>query len=205
MIFSDKSSVLYRFYQVLIKILDFFYSKYKINLLYIIRRNALTLKSQVIFVCERTSWAVHWIGQNLTENLKKLDLINAEIASPLLAKNKIIHWGAINYLIKIGLSYLEKPNYNIVNWYHVIPNDERLKFIPYLNKHVDVLVTASPITKNKLVESGFDENKIVIIPFGIDLSHFKKYDNKKQRLLKKKFKISDDKILFEIAKYYLEN
>ncbi|MFX0186786.1 MAG: glycosyltransferase family 4 protein [Candidatus Hodarchaeota archaeon] len=191
----DKSRVLNKFLNIVIKILDFIYSKYKLQIFYILRRNILTLRAQVIFVCEQTSWAVFWIGKNLTEKLKEMELINAEIASPLLAKNKIIHWGAINYLIKIGRSYLEKPNFNIINWYHVVPNDERLNFIPYLNKHVDLLITASPITKKNLVDSGFDEDKINIIPFGIDLSHFRRYDKKKQGYLKKKFNLTSNKII----------
>ena len=191
----EKSSFLNSYLNFTIKILDFFYAKYKLNLLYILRRNIIGLNAKVIFVCEKSNWAVYWIGKNLTESLKKFRLINAEIASPLFAKNKIIHWGAINYLIKIGLSYLERPNFNIVNWYHIVPNDKRLKLIPYLNKNVDILVTASPITKNKLVESGFDEKKILLIPFGIDLSHFKKYDSEVKNLLKKKFKFLNNQII----------
>ena len=136
MVLFRKSRVLNNFLNILINLLDFFYSKYELIIFYILRRNILTFTAQVIFVCERTSWAVYWIGKNLTESVKKLGLLNAEIASPLLSKNKIIHWGAINYLIKIGLHYLEKPNYNILNWYHVIPNDVRLELIPYLNKYV---------------------------------------------------------------------
>lgn len=179
----------------LIRILDFLYSKYKFRFLFILRRNLLPFKTKVIFICEEKSWAVLWIAKNLTETLKELKLVSAEIASPLLAKNKILHWGAINYLIKIGITYLQKQNFNILNWYHVLPNDKRLKLIPYLNKYVDVLVTASPITKKILVDSGFNEKRIVIIPFGIDLSHFKKYDEKKKRAIREKFKISDDEIV----------
>ena len=46
-----------------------------------------------------------------------------------------------------------------------------------------------------MVELGFDEKKIVIIPIGIDLTTFKRFNSKKREEIKKKYKIPKDKIV----------
>ena len=150
----NKSQIFIKYLEIVIKLINFIQSRHKFKILYILKRNLLTFNSKVIFINERKNWALTWIGLHLTENLKKLKLINAEVASPILARNKILHWGAIAYLIKIGLPYLDKSkkNFNIVNWYHLEKNDKRIKIIQLLNKKVDFIITYSLITKKILIE-----------------------------------------------------
>lgn len=189
-----KSRSFIKFLDIVIYLLDFINLRCNFKFLFILKRNLLTFKADVIFIDERKNWAVTWIGKYLTENLKKLRSINAEIASPIMAKNQIIHWGAISYLIKVGFSYLNK-NSNIVNWYHLENNDKRIKIIPILNEKLDFVVTPSTITKDILIKSGMSKEKVMLIPLGVDLKHFKKFNEKKKNLLKKKFNLPFDKII----------
>ena len=156
----------------------------------------LSFRANVIFIIEEGGWVIEWEAKFITINLRKLRLIDAEIATNFLVKKKIIHWASVNSLIRPnGLARFNSSNVNVLTWYHIVPGDNRLKFIPWLNKKLELLHTPSPITKRILVDSGFDEKKIYIVPIGVDLYHFKCYDQKKRKELRKKFKLPLDKII----------
>ena len=154
------------------------------------------LNVKLIFATERNSWAIEMVVKYLTKNLNALELIKAEISSPRHFKKRIIHFGSINCLINNKvLIKVKKPNKNVLSWFHITPTDIRLKFVPRLNKIIDLVHTSSPITQKKLRELGFDKNKIVVIPLGVDLYHFKKFNEIKKSYLKKKFNIPENKII----------
>lgn len=156
----------------------------------------LSFKANVIFIVEEGGWVIEWEARFITNNLRKLRLIDAEIATNFLVKKKIIHWGSVNCLIRPnGLARFNNSNVNVLTWYHIVPGDNRLKFVPLLNKKLDLLHTPSLVTKGALVDSGFDEKRISVVPIGVDLNQFKCFDQKKRRELRKKFKLPLDKII----------
>ncbi len=155
-----------------------------------------SLKADLIYVVEGRNWVIYWEGKYITENLKKLKLMNAEITTENLANNQIIHFGSINCLIKNNqLIKLKKSNKIIVTWYHIDPKDKRIKLIPILNKYIDIMHTSNQITKNQLLEYGLDEKRIVVIPIGVDLSHFKILSEEKRKAIKRKFNLPENKII----------
>jgi len=166
--------------------------------LFKLKRFLLGIKAEVIFVVEEDSWVIKWVGKYITEELRNFRLINAELTTPQIFKKKIIHFGSINCLItKDGLTNPHKSNKIVLSWFHINPIDERLKYIPIINKYVDLIHTSCKITANQLIKYGFDENKVIIIPLGVDLSHFKKYNDvtKNNLNLKEKYKIPKNKII----------
>ena len=184
------------FLNILILFIDFVLKWYNLTILTKIKKILLSYRADVIFVIEDGNWAIAWVGKYITESLKKLKLINTELSTHYFATNKIIHFGSINCLINpYGLIELKESNKNIVTWFHILPEDKRLKIVPFLNKKVDFLHTPSNFTKRKLIESGFDDKKIVVIPLGVDLSQFKKYNEKCKTLLRKKYNLPTDKII----------
>ena len=184
------------FLNILILFIDFVLKWYNLTILNKIKKILLSFRADVIFVIEEGNWAIAWVGKYITESLKKLKLINTELSSHYFATNKIIHFGSINCLINpYGLIELKESNKNIVTWFHILPEDKRLKIVPFINKKVDFLHTPSNFTKRKLIESGFDDKKIVVIPLGVDLSQFKKYNEKCKTLLRKKYNLPTDKII----------
>lgn len=181
---------------LLLKFVDFFILQYRSKFLFKLKKLIPTLKAKLIYVVEEGNWAIEWVGIYITRNLKKNRLINAEIGSFSIARNKLIHFGSINVLItQKGLIGLKKSNKYILTWFHINPSDMRIKFIPLLNKRIDKLHTSNIITKKKLIELGFDEKKIVVIPLGVDLSHFIKYNEAKKKELKKKFNLPENKVI----------
>ena len=156
----------------------------------------LSFKANVIFIIEEKGWVIEWEAKFITNNLRKLKLIDTEIASNFLVKKKIIHWGSINCLIRPnGLARFNSSNVNVLTWYHIVPGDVRIKYLPYLEKKIDVLHTACELTKTHLVNYGFNENKIVVIPTGVDINLFKRFENQDRVKLRKKYKIPLDKFI----------
>ncbi|MFX0137106.1 MAG: glycosyltransferase family 4 protein [Candidatus Hodarchaeota archaeon] len=183
-----------------IKVIDslFKYNKKSINLL---RQNLLVFGAKVLFLTSDINWSIFWDGKSVTENLKKLKLINAEVISPnivsfLIARNKIIHWGSVDYLIDAKrFSYLSKSNKHVALYAHFRPNDARIKFIPSINKIVDIMHTPNSLNWKKLIEMGFDKEKTIIMPIGVDLKRFKKVDKNEKLRLREKFNLPKEKTI----------
>ncbi len=186
-----------KFLNLILKLIDYLQLKFNYKQLFRFRKLILSFKTRIIFIVEIDNWAVYWIQKNIKDNLKRIGL-NVEIASPHLVKKRIIQWGSINYFLQnknISNSNKLKKNIHIVNLYHLLKNDIRLNSILLLNKKLDLIVTPSPFTKKILIESGFNEEKIALIPLGVDLSHFKAYDEETRKTLKLKYNLPLDKII----------
>jgi glycosyltransferase involved in cell wall biosynthesis len=55
--------------------------------------------------------------------------------------------------------------------------------------------TACTITKEKLIRYGFDAEKIVLIPLGLDLNTFKPCSSEQKQMLKEKLRLPKDKLI----------
>jgi len=129
-----------------VRLIEFFQSKINNKNLYRLKKIFLSFKGNVIFIIEEKGWAIEWDAKYITQNLKKLNLIDAEIATNYFVKNKIVHWGSINTLILNNhLARLNTSNINVLTWFHIVPNDTRIKYIPILKKRIDILHTSSII------------------------------------------------------------
>lgn len=160
-------------------------------------KNIYYPKSQLIYVIEPADWVIKWEGEQITKTLVTNNLIKADIRTTSLGlKNKIIHFGSINTILnKKGVVEINKSNKVVLTWYHIIKDDERAKFIPELLKKVDIFHTASNKTAKKLIKMGVPQNRIVIIPLGIDLNYFKPVAKNKKVDIRKKLDLPIDKII----------
>jgi len=184
---------------LLLKFIDSILSKYYIKIFYSLKKNLIAFKSRVIYIDGGGNWAIKWVGKNITYNLNKLGLIRAGVGLPLFAKNKIIHWGSINYYLYYNKHpFLSKKNKNIISWMHLAPDDKsdkRIKLIPILNKKIDVVHVPNVDTYQKLVNLGFSEEKVRMVHLGVDLLEFKQYSDEEKNKLRDKFNIPKDKII----------
>jgi len=180
----------------IINVIDYFYVKYNFTSLRIFKRILQSFKGDLIYLIEESNWAIEWVGRYITTNLRKFNLIDAEIASHYFAKNKIIHYGSKTCLIRDkNIIHLDDSNIHILTCFHITPQDDIVKIIPYLNKKLDFIHTSNIIMKNLLIELGFDKNKTLVIPLGVDLSLFRRYDLKFKSSLRQRFKLPHDKII----------
>jgi glycosyltransferase involved in cell wall biosynthesis len=193
---SDISVLRKKLIDLSIRVIDFLQSILHHKNLYRLKKNLLSFKGNVIFIIEEKGWAIEWDAKYITRNLKKLNLIDAEIATNFLVKKKIIHWGSINCLIlKNHLARIDNSNINVLTWFHLVPNDYRIKYIPILKKKMDILHTSCEITRKKLINYGYNQEKIIVTPTGVDLNNFKSYSSDIKKVLREKYKIPINKFV----------
>ena len=181
-----------KIYNKIIKWIDSVLINQSISLLVILKRFIVRFKVKVIFLIEDANWAIKIVAVNITYNLKKLGLIDVEFDRRYFGKNKIIHYGSINCILRENaIIRVNNSNKHILTFFHVSSDDYYIKYIPYLKKKIDLVLTPNNITKKKLIELGFEPDKIVVIPLGIDLSIFKKVNQNIRKKLREKFKLQD--------------
>ena len=174
-----------------------------LRLIFDIFGNVFTTK-KIILISEGANWVINEECKNIKKFLKISKNIEAKISiTPAGARNKLIHFMSVNtYLGKSGIRDKENILYNIhpsnkilLTWFHIIDDDDRIKFIPNLNSAVEYVHTASTITKKKLISHGLNENKIILIPLGVDLEIFSPVSEKQKEHLKLELKLPKDKII----------
>jgi len=153
------------------------------------------LHDDLVYVVESADWAIMADGRGIVNNLKSL--LKGHISTtPIGASHKILHFGSFNTMIdRSGFKYYSKNNRVVLTWYHVVPDDPRVKFVSELNKCVDTIHTSCNLTASRLVELGLEKKKIKLIPLGIDLEMFKQFDTSQRQLFKKSIGLPENKII----------
>jgi glycosyltransferase involved in cell wall biosynthesis len=82
-----------------------------------------------------------------------------------------------------------------VTWFHISPGDRRIGFITQAVKCVDLWHTACSITRNKLIKFGVPEEKITVIPLGVNLSAFGVPTPQQKENIRSKLGIPKEKIV----------
>lgn len=132
------------------------------------------LRYQLTYIVETANWSISEDGKILTRCLNKNHTIKSRVSTtPFGLRNQIIHFGSVNtFFTKTGWHKPHPSNKIILTWFHVIPNDPRLMLLKQAQKDVDKIHTSCQKTKHDLIAAGIDENKIVVIPLGVDTSLF---------------------------------
>ncbi len=127
-------------------------------------------KKKVHFVVENAPWSIKHDGDMITKDLNFSRITYTHLG----LRNSIVHFGSINlFFTDNGLNLPHKSNKIVVTWFHIIPDDSRVKFIKEAVNHVDVWHTSCQISRQKMVELGIPESQIVVVPLGVDLEYFK--------------------------------
>lgn len=157
-------------------------------------------KEKIFLVSEIASWAIYEDCRNIQKNLNG---IKAEITYlPFGLRNKVIHFASENTLLdtdcfrKKWYEKIHPSNKIIFTWFHISENDApRLHLIPLLNNYVDFVHTASQNTKQKLIKYGLKEEKVIVIPLGVDTETFHPVSIKEKECLQKELKLPPKKII----------
>ena len=153
--------------------------------------------SMLFYVTESANWSIRQDGIYITKNLNNQKLLKAKITTAHKdIHNQIIHLGSVNtFLTSQGFRIPHSSNKVVLTWFHVVPDDPRIRLVKEAQKYVDVVHTASTVTKEKLIEIGIPEEKIVVIPLGVDLNLFKPVSFEEKQKLREKLGIAKDKLV----------
>jgi len=88
-----------------------------------------------------------------------------------------------------------KSNKIVVTWFHVTPGDKRIELIPEAIKYVDLWHTSCILTKSRLIKFGVPQEKIKVIPLGVNLDVFCRPDKTQKQSIRSKFGIPKEKIV----------
>lgn len=152
--------------------------------------------SLLFYLIESADWVIRQVGIDITTNLNNQKLLKAKMTvAHRGVYNQVIHFGSVNtFLTSEGFRRPHKSNKVVLTWFHVVPSDPRIKFVKEAQKYVDVVHAASTITKEKLTEIGIAEEKIVVIPLGVDLNLFKPVSFEEKQRLRERLGIPKDKV-----------
>ncbi|MFA5238587.1 MAG: glycosyltransferase family 4 protein [Phycisphaerae bacterium] len=148
----------------------------------------------VYYVVEGANWSIDHDGRSITANLSSLS--SAVVTTCRGIRNSIVHFGSVNtFLGDNGPAFPHKSNKIIATWFHISPGDKRVEFIPSVVRDVDLWHTTCTITQNKLIGLGVPEEKIKVIPLGVNLSAFSASVPQQKENIRAKLGISKEKIV----------
>jgi glycosyltransferase involved in cell wall biosynthesis len=152
-------------------------------------------KYDLFFIVENSNWVIDAEGGYITKNLNDFGMLKAKTTLNAWGlRNKIIHFGSVNtFISKKGIKKIHPSNKIVLTWFHIAPEDSRIKYIKELNKKVNYVHTSCNITRDNLIKHGLDEKNIVIVPISADLENFKPTSSKEK--IRKEFSIEDDGVV----------
>ena len=129
-------------------------------------------KNRLYYVVDNAKWSIRHDGIMITNNLTKIK--SSVTLTHLGIRNSIVHYGSIgSFISRNKIKPAHSSNRIIVTWFHVVQNDERLRMIPKADKYVNLWHTSCYSMKDKMISMGIPDNKIVVIPLGVDTNIFK--------------------------------
>jgi len=151
-------------------------------------------RRDVYYVVEGANWSIDHDGRSITASLSGVSA--AVVTTCRGIRNGIVHFGSVNtFLNNDGPKLPHRSNKIIVTWFHISPGDKRVEFIPQAVKYVDLWHTACNITRNKLIKFGVPEEKIIVIPLGVNLNAFSIPTRQQRENIRLKFGISKAKVV----------
>ncbi len=141
----------------------------------------------LFYIAENTDWIINRMGQDITENIKSLQLLQAHTTTTTWGlKKQIIHFGSLPTFFaqkKIGKPH--PSNKIIVSCFHLIPHDLTLKKLRKAAAYIDFFHTSCHSTKEELLKLGVPASRIVTIPLGINLHLFRPISTSQKPKLRK--------------------
>ena len=155
-------------------------------------------RKKIFCIVENAPWVIKEEGLNIARELSnnhRIKFINSITHYGIF--NSVIHYGSINTFItnKNKVKLPSKTNKLVLTCYHFTDDDRRIKLIKAFQNKVKFFHTASSLTKGELFKNGIDENKISVIPLGINTDRFYKFKNDIIIKTKKEFNIPRDSIV----------
>ena len=150
---------------------------------------------KIYYIIESIEWVISQEGRYIAKNIRKIyrepiKVIRQRRILLKLFRNKVLHFGSRNVYFPQNHKLVDNSNTVILTWYH--GTDKDIEFIDSLKKYsrkIDVLHTSCSINKENLIRWGAEEEKIVIIPIGVDTNLFKKVSKDKKEQIRKKIGI----------------
>jgi len=157
-------------------------------------------KKKIYYIVESIEWVTNWEGSYISKNVlalynQPIKILKTSKIRISRIKNQIIHFGSKGTYLPYNYKYVNKDNDIILTWYHGTDKDvEYIKLLPEVSKNLAALHTSCTITREQLIKWGASEEKIIIIPIGVDIGLFKKTNIYNKEKIRKKLDIPENAI-----------
>ena len=124
-------------------------------------------QEDIQIITDGYDWVVSEISKSLSSEIARKGLARVS-ANPFFhfSRNKLLHFNSV----PVPRRY--KTNRVLATWYHVNQDDPRLTQMQEVASRIDRLHPTAQKTKQTLIQHGFPEDKIRVVPMGIDLNLF---------------------------------
>jgi glycosyltransferase involved in cell wall biosynthesis len=118
--------------------------------------------------------------------------------NPWRYRNQILHFGDRYAFLKGDYAGISESNHIFLTWYHGKPDDpdpnirEMYDLLPAALPHIKTIVASCEEGKADLIAGGVPAEQIVMIPIGVDTSHFVPPTPEQRQAARQKLDIPDD-------------
>ncbi len=149
------------------------------------------------YVVEGHDWSIKHDGQSITKALNQQQLLHARTTFTSVGlRNQMVHFGSVNtFFTKKGWHEPHASNRVILTWFHVIDGDPRINLLVPIQHQLHAIHTSCEQTKRTLTDAGIDENKIIVIPLGVDVSLFTPGTPEQKRNARERLGIAADRLV----------
>ncbi len=155
----------------------------------------ISIKKKIYYIVEPINWSINWDGRYITGNIARLfgqpaRVLKISRVRISRMKNQILHFGSRGTYLPSNYKYVNSENDLILTWFHGTDKDVNyIKLLPEVSKSLSVIHTSCTITGSQLIKWGAEEDKVVIIPIGVDIGLFKKGGNYSKEVAREKIGI----------------
>lgn len=157
--------------------------------------------NQIYYVTDAANWSFFWDAYYITEGLKKeFGQRSYMTTDPWGLRNQIIHFGDRYAYLNGPFKDINSTNKVFLTWFHGDLNDlnpEMQRLFPLMKeaaKYVQKIVVTCNISREVLLEIEIPEEKIVVIPLGVDLSIFSPPTEEKRIRIRERLGIPIDAV-----------
>ena len=147
----------------------------------------------LFYIIETANWVIKWEGYYITHSLP---IPAHTTTSSHGIRNQIIHFGAKqDYLLSKKWRRVHSSNKVVFSWFHKGEGVQAKMMVANLLEAVEMasaVHTSCEISKNQLLGYGMPEEKIVVVPLGVDLNLFFKLNDYEKQMLRREIGIPDN-------------
>lgn len=145
--------------------------------------------NNIVYIADGADWAIKWVGYYIAKGVNSRRLHCKLDTSPRFYFNSIIHFGSLATFVGNSCFTFQQSNKLIATIFHGNQgNSPQMsagidKLLVYKNKLARIVVSNS-IMKKRLISWGVQEEKLVQIPIGVDLTYFRQFEGAKRNKLR---------------------
>ncbi len=154
----------------------------------------------LVYLVESADWSIRWDGIHITRGVSARGLRSSIDTLPVFYANRILHFGSSGTYCRGSHRLIDSSNKVVVTFFHGdygthSEMDKKLDLILKQHQHIDRLVVTASIMWRRFVRWGFPEEKLVLIPLGVDLQYFSPASTEERLKMRRLLEIPEEAVV----------